>query len=106
MITRGDFRMMIDTGDGYDNRSATRPVADAHGRARRSGLHSATTAGGQVPCSASGRIAATAPSSTSRSKQAGKGRRVAGELFWRKAELKGKDKPQSNAGHGVSCRQI
>ena len=25
----------------------------------------------------------------------GKGRRVAGELFWRKPELKGKDKPQT-----------
>src|SRR6266849_10858409 len=25
----------------------------------------------------------------------GKGRRVAGELFWRKSELKGKDKPQT-----------
>jgi hypothetical protein len=25
----------------------------------------------------------------------GKGRRVAGELVWRKAELKGKDKPQT-----------
>jgi hypothetical protein len=24
----------------------------------------------------------------------GKARRVAGELFWRKAELRGKDKPQ------------
>jgi hypothetical protein len=27
----------------------------------------------------------------------GKGRRVAGELFWRKAELKGKDKPKAEA---------
>jgi hypothetical protein len=32
MISRGDFRMMIDTGDAYDNRSAARAVADAHGR--------------------------------------------------------------------------
>jgi hypothetical protein len=25
----------------------------------------------------------------------GKGRRVAGELYWRKAELKGRDKPKT-----------
>lgn len=27
----------------------------------------------------------------------GKGRRIAGELFWRKPELKGKDKPEAQA---------
>jgi len=30
-------------------------------------------------------------------KTGGKGRRVAGELYWRKPELKGKDKPKLQA---------
>ena len=31
----------------------------------------------------------------------GQGRRIAGELYWRKAELKGKDKPKPPAGESV-----
>jgi hypothetical protein len=31
----------------------------------------------------------------------GKGRRVAGELFWRKPELKGRDKPKTPAAESL-----
>ena len=86
--------MMIDTGDAYDNRSAARAVADARGRGaslgsiRRPRLRAGTVLG--LEKNRGDRTVVRLAFETG-----GKGPRVAGELVWRKAELKGKDKPQT-----------
>ena len=86
--------MTIDTGDAYDNRSAARAVA-------------VLTEGAQVWAPfgdhgwRAGTVLGLGKNRGDRTvvrlafETGGKGRRVAGELFWRKPELKGKDKPQT-----------
>src|SRR5713101_1071841 len=89
------------TGIGGEGMEATNtasrrvPVTDAHGRRAQSGRRSASTAGDPVSSLAWVRIAATAPSCISASKPAARGMRVAGELYWRKPEFKGQDKPKA-----------